>query len=291
MPELPEVRFLVANLQKEILGSTVSSMYAYHASIVTTPEDKKFTLTEANLYLSGLFSAEAGNVSFVYKIFAISRRGKYIIIQMDAIKEGQKVLHLVWLLHLGFTGWLIPTWAEKKYPVRFNHQREESEAKLVIETDRGVLILTDPRVLSRSRFFSSMDAVNTSRFLNRMGPDADSDEGKKALIRAVANTNRRIRDVILDQQVASGIGNYLSAEVLYRAGLNGHERAGMVAKTAMNRLLLSIAETISIAEAQDSHDWWAVFQRKKCPKGHDVTREEWGSRGHYVCYECQGKPS
>jgi formamidopyrimidine-DNA glycosylase len=192
------------------------------------------------------------------------------------------------LVHFKFTGWLIPSWVENPAPRRFLHPMDPGKhTRMEINTDRGTVFLTDPRCLSRTWIYPSLKAALTGNELKAMAPDVDTEAGIRSLLVGISRTGRRIRDVIMDQRLAAGIGNYLCCEALYRAGLHGAEKAKTLTDDQKVRLIESIREVVKLGESEDNHDWWAVFRKKKCPKDHSVTRESWGSRGHYCCYTCQ----
>lgn len=218
-----------------------------------------------------------------YSIREVKRRGKFLLFDLTD--------NVMILSHLGFTGWWIPEWAPEQSPRRFLHPMDiNRHTRVTIQTQRGPLFLTDPRCLSRHRVFKDGQSVFASRHLVNMGPDADTVEGQERIKDAMSKTGRRIRDLIMDQQVASGVGNYLACEALHRARLHGAERANSLNEDQVILLLHSIKECIHLAETQDDTNWWCVFQRKKTPDGHPVTREDWGTRGHYLSYYHQPKP-
>jgi len=259
-----------------------------HPGVVQGMNDKIWgTTQEATDYLAlmlGPYGEGTEQVRFTFN--KVDRRGKFLLIHVGAPGEHDRVI----LSHLGFTGWWVPSWAEKTVPLRFLHNVQEKDVRIMFGTDKGVLRVIDPRALSRMRIYCSEEEALTSRHLVKMGPDADTPAAEIALANALPKTGRRIRDVIMDQQIVCGIGNYLCCEILYRALLHGHEKANKLTSYQKGLLSMSIKSTIQQACVEDSHDWWSVFRKKTCPKGHPITREDWGARGHYLCYECQGKP-
>lgn len=240
------------------------------------------------------------------KITSVNRRGKYILINL-----GTPTLTL--LVHFSFNGWIIPTWAGQIQPRRFIHKIDlDKYEKFTLLTDRGRLTWVDSRILSRTRFFLNEAEALKSNYLKYMGPDADTPEAYRLLFKQVFNTSlnqwpvtepshlgkpygrrsgRRIRDLLMDQRFICGIGNYLVCEILHRAGLHGAEKVRDLTIPQVQAIVNAIPECINLAQTEDTHDWWRVFQRKETPDGHPVTREAWGVRGHYVSYYHQPPPS
>lgn len=274
MPEIAEVRWLVENLSANILGCKVGRIMVAHKNLFQDHQDKTLTQEQVN----DVFGPPNTNT-----ICSISRRGKFILFHFTN--------NLTMASHLGFTGWWIPDWAKEQSPRRFLHPMDiNRHTRVTIQTDKGPIYLIDPRCLSRHRIFTTQEQCLNSRHLCRMGPDADSDLGQLVLKTALPKTGRRIRDVIMDQQIASGVGNYLACESLHRARLHGSEPAKKLTDNQVSLLLSSIRECIQLAESQDNTNWWCVFQRKTCACGAKVIREAWGKRGHYRCTVCQKPP-
>jgi formamidopyrimidine-DNA glycosylase len=273
VPELPEVRWVVNNLQKELVGASIDAAVVTFEKVILKPATLRGITTEQ--YLIDSVTKR--------KVVSINRRGKYVLINLEP--------DTTILTHFSFTGWYVPAWAEKAVPREFLHPVDhERHARVVYGTDKGLLYLTDPRGLSKTWIFKGEAEALKSPMLAEMGPDADTDAGQEALTKAIAKTGRRIRDLIMDQKVACGVGNYLACESLFRAGVHGAEPAKSLPPEKITSLLAAIKECIHLGETEESKAWWAVFQRTKCPQEHPVTREVWGQRGHYVCYAHQPPP-
>ena len=121
------------------------------------------------------------------------------------------------------------------------------------------------------------------KLLARLGPDALNGDGPEKMIARVAKSRKTIGELLMDQQVAAGVGNIFRAELLYRARLNpftpGREveertlrsiwkEAGVLMKAAM------VDRRIVTTKPKDR-------PHKKAP----VLKEE----THYV-YRRQGRP-
>ena len=58
------------------------------------------------------------------------------------------------------------------------------------------------------------------KLLARLGPDALNGDGPEKMIARVAKSKKTIGELLMDQQVAAGVGNIFRAELLFRARLN-----------------------------------------------------------------------
>ncbi len=276
MPEAPEVRWMCKNLQF-IVGARINDFTVYRGEVVSFG-DTQFTKREDE---ATLFLQETLNEA---SILSIENRGKFTIIETNKATI---------LTHLGFTGWWIPQNAPEHRPRKFIHTLKEENIRLVIHTDRGPLKYLDPRLFGRNRIYPTKQQAIESRHLNRMGPDADTELGINVLLKAIPKSGRRIKDLIMDQQLVSGVGNYLACEILFDARIHGGRPAKSLTKQERNNLSISILKNFRLATVAEDRNWWNVFQKVGEPCfhcGHLIIREVWGNRGNYTCLKCQNPP-
>jgi endonuclease-8 len=100
-------------------------------------------------------------------------------------------------------------------------------------------------------------------------------------------------DVLLDQEIFSGVGNIIKNEVLYLSGLQPLNTAGAIPLKRLKQLI-SAARQYSF----DFLEWkkagtlkahWQIHTKKQCPKGHPVIKEYTGKtkRRSFYCPVCQ----
>lgn len=274
MPELTEVRWLQENLRAHLTGAEIQWVRLLHHNLI--PQRKTDDCYQLSLALTKRLRK--------HTFKEVDRRGKYLIWHLEPETSI--------LLHMRFTGWYVPEWAEKATKWNFVHGMDlYHNPRMIIQTDRGRLLVKDNRCLSRFEIYKDADLAFSRLNRSKIGPDVDTPSGLKALFSGMrAVPKRRIRDVLLDQTLASGIGNYLTAEILHRVPLHGAELAGNLSLDQVKKLLRTIVEVIRLAEREEGYDWWAVFGKKETPDGYPVTREEWKGRGHYVSYFHQPPP-
>ena len=108
----------------------------------------------------------------------------------------------------------------------------------------------------------------------------------------------------MDQSTVAGVGNYIKAEVLYRTGVSPWRPVTELTSTEYESLcknVLDVAKesyhsqgaTISTYRTVDGEKGttqfdFQVYSRSKCPKGHDVLRQQTpeGRTSHW-CDVCQ----
>jgi len=216
-------------------------------------------------------------------IVAVRRRGKYLLLDLD---DGRAMLS-----HLGMTGRLVVGTAA---PPPHTHVK--------LGLDRGALCFADARRFGLLRVCARDGAPE----LSALGPDALEDLSVEHLARACRRTRRRIKDVLLDQRVAAGIGNIYACEALYRSGIDPRRRAHRLPRAVVAGLFAAVREVLSAGVAGRGttlRDFVAadgrpgeyaqelrVYGRAGDPCdqcGSNIRRVVWGSRSSFLCPRCQ----
>ena len=220
----------------------------------------------------------------------VERRAKYILI---FLKSG-----LVWGFHLGMSGKLIhldadtPRVKHDHIIVRLDNQRE--------------LRYHDPRRFGFS-FVVSCDELWTLPQLARLGLEPfDSRFGGAYLYGFTRCSNRRIRDLLLDQHVVAGIGNIYANEILFRVRIRPTRRSRSLSRAAVDVLAATTAKVLreairwcgtSFSDYRDADDKYGEFQNhlrvynreakrcRKCPSS--IKRVAPGNRSAFYCPSCQ----
>jgi endonuclease VIII len=131
--------------------------------------------------------------------------------------------------------------------------------------------------------------------LEHLGPDlcrddADVDEAVRRMA-TLADAGRSVGEVLLDQRVASGIGNIWRNEACFACGIDPSTPVALLDDDVRRRLLLAAASRLrrSVAGNRPAP---AVYGRagKPCPRcGGTIAWERQGTppRGTYWCPACQ----
>jgi len=162
-------------------------------------------------------------------VTAVRAVGKHLVI---ATADGSEIR-----THLGMYG----RW--KRYAPGQAPPMSPGRASLVLATGDDVLVCTQAREVE----IADRRAPRRGVALRRLGPDvlADDFDPAAAAARARGAGHRPIGDVLLDQQVAAGIGNVYRCEVLFLEGVHPSTPVAhldddkLVALYARARLLMS----------------------------------------------------
>ncbi|TRZ86855.1 hypothetical protein D4R89_10420, partial [bacterium] len=220
------------------------------------------------------------------RVEAVTRRGKYIQIQMDGGMTAE--------LHLRMSGRLLYLAADEPPPSKiFPYSR------LVIGFSSGTLVLIDPRRFAT--FAVQPEGIATAL------PD-DPMEGLPAQrLREIARTRRRpVKSFLMDQRLIAGIGNIYACEILFAAGIDPRRPAcslataewRKVAKTAAAILRRAVAcRGTTVSDWRDlfgcsgtNQDHLEVYSRQGTPCrrcGGSIERINQGGRGTWFCPICQ----
>ena len=187
MPELPEVTTVIGILKNEIIGKTIDNIEILYRNIIESDINS--------------FENDLKNRTFL----DITRMGKYIIFHLD----NEKVI----ISHLRMEGKYSLLSKEDTLPshscVIFNFK---DNTRLVYHDTRkfGVLILSDEQ-----NYLSE-------KCIAKLGPEPMvlRDKTLRKPIYKKLNTNKKIKELLLDQTIMAGIGNIYADEILFVSKIN-----------------------------------------------------------------------
>jgi formamidopyrimidine-DNA glycosylase len=199
MPEGPEVRRTTERLRQRLAGSHLQKI---------TVEDQDWFTKQVRDDVQDLMSAVAnGNT----RIDNVECKGKFIWFTISDGSEVYRIHHT-----LGMSGtWRLPGRGDKK------HRR------LAFHTDNGEITYVDYRKFGTFKIFkNNKDALDLK--LASLGPDILNEDVSLTTFRErIRGGHKRkglghkeITQVMMDQTVVSGIGNYIKAEALYMSKIN-----------------------------------------------------------------------
>jgi formamidopyrimidine-DNA glycosylase len=275
MPELPEVEHVVRALRRVVVGRRIIATEVTLPKLIspTTPAAFKRRLKGST-------------------ITGVSRRGKFILIELDADR--------VLAVHLRMTGKFLYLAADDELP-------KHARAIFYFDNDRRL-------VFSDQRKFAVMKLVAASRLgktkgINELAPEPFSAEFSFDYLKAtLARSRRSLKTLLLDQTRVLGLGNIYAAEALFRAGINPFKIAAELSTKRVARLHAEILEVLRDAISDSSTSridlerpggftygeaferFWQVYEREgePCAKcGARIRRVTHGGRSTYWCPKCQ----
>ena len=164
----------------------------------------------------------------------------------------------------------------------------------------------DVRKFGTMHLFAKGQELNSLPLLN-LGPEPlSADFTVKYLSEKLAKTSRKIKPVLLDQNIVVGIGNIYVDESLFRSGIHPERAASSLTESEIEKLHEEIIATLSEAVEKggstirsyiNSQGQIGMFQLelyvygrkgeacKKC--GTTLEKLVVGGRGTHICPSCQ----
>jgi len=220
----------------------------------------------------GLVRAELDAALVGRSFVGARRRGKLLLLDVD---DGA-----VLGLRFGMTGRLLVDDAAGIDRLEYSSDRDDPawDRFGLGFVDGGSLVLRDPRRLGGVELDPDEEAL---------GPDAWT-VGAAALGHVLAGSTAPLKARLMDQNRLAGMGNLLTDETLWRAGLAPVRPAGSLDATELRRLhrnLRRVLDDLHVRGGSHTGDLQASRRRGGlCPRdGEPLVRESVGGRTTYWC--------
>ena len=269
MPELPEVETVKRELERNILNKHCLKPVIIHSKSIQTPTDE---------YINGI-----NNTSIV----SLSRKGKFLIIHLN---NNHKVL-----FHLRMEGKLF---------YEDNKELKNNHLTLYIPFDNNYhLAFYDSRKFGVTYYLKEDDEGP----LSSLGLEPSEIKSEDYLLSKIKNSNKCIKQLLLDQSIISGLGNIYADEVLFASNISPMKKGKEITKEESKKI---ISESKRILEAaiknngstiksyQASKKIHGSFQsflkvygkeKEVCSKCNKlkIERKKISGRSTYYCPHCQ----
>jgi formamidopyrimidine-DNA glycosylase len=310
MPELPEVEHVVRALRPFVVGRRIVASEIKLPKLVTPDTPAGF-----NRKLKGS------------TITGVSRRGKYILIELEPNaalpdrptpaglpgrgprgrasdtkkyqKPGRKQ-GLVLAVHLRMTGKFLSLSADDAPP-------KHAHAIFYLDSDRR-LVFCDQRQFGVMKLVTRERLAQT-KGIKELAPEPFGEDFSLAYLKeTLARSRRTLKTLLLDQTRVLGLGNIYAAESLFRAKVSPFKTAATLSSRRVERLHRAILEVLTEAIADSSTSrvkleqsngfsygeaferFWQVYEREGEPCvncGARIRRITQGDRSTYWCPKCQ----
>lgn len=270
MPELPEVETVVRALREPLVGHKFVGLESAWPKQLVVPDD----VAEFRARLVG------------HTAVAITRRGKYILIQLDDA--------LTLIVHLKMTGHLalVPGGQEPHKHVR---QR-------FFLADGAELQFRDPRKFGRLYLVDDPQQI-----VGKLGPEPLEESFTAVVLQKLfVGRQRVLKPLLLDQTFIAGIGNIYADEALFGAKILPTRRSDTLTAVEINRLHAAIQTALTLGIEREGasitnyvkpdgtkgsmQEAVNVFRRTGFPCytcGTPIKRIVLGGRSTHYCPTCQ----
>jgi formamidopyrimidine-DNA glycosylase len=204
-------------------------------------------------------------------VTGVRRRGKLLLVDTDRSTLG---------LRFGMTGRLLVDGDAAISELVYSGKGDQPEwRRLILHfDDGGAAWVSDPRRLGWAEIDPDED---------HLGVDALALDGT-ALRVALGTSRAPIKTRLMDQARIAGLGNLLTDEILWRAGIDPHRPAVMLEDDEIDRLLVEIGSVLTeLGERGGSHTGDLQEHRAQgsvCPRdGRPLRRDQVGGRTTWWC--------
>ena len=223
MPELPEIEIVKRSLFRMINKATIINI--------------KINNPNLRYKLQNRFSKEL----LGEKILKISRRSKYIIIFFE-----KKIL----LVHLGMSGKLFLLRKKDKilfktsFYYNLNLIEKHNHIYFFLNNDM-ILIYNDVRRFGFLKLFHDKN-LNNIPFIKKLGVEPLNKKFNEIYFNSyIKNKNKSIKNLLMDQNFISGLGNIYSNEVLFISKIHPLKTAKNLKKKKIRVLILNIKKILN----------------------------------------------
>lgn len=273
MPELPEVETVKCTLQAKLTGLTFTGAQVMLPKILRELEPEEFNKKIKNK-----------------KILKVSRRGKYLLINLSG--------GYTMAVHLRMTGRLVYI-SDDRPPAKHTH--------VVFHLDNGHrLFFADMRQFGMIWLAPTSSLESLSGYKDLGVEPLDECFTRDFLKKELRRRHTRIKPLLLDQRFIAGLGNIYTDEALYRAGVDPERLAKTLTPRETAKLYHAVKDVLSEGiehrgttfrdfidgdgRTGGYQEHLRVYNRegKPCPHcGRAIQKKKVGGRGSYYCPACQ----
>jgi len=227
MPELPEVETIVRDLQKKVLGRAFIDVWTDFKKIIKSPKD----FEEFKKEIKGK------------TIKKVKRRAKNILFELS----NNKTL----LIHQKLTGHLLlGKWQQKEgkweatIPGPLKEDPMNKFLHLIFWLDNNqMLALSDLRKFAKVEL---LDKDTLEKELSSFGPEPLDKDFTFEKFKEVLDKKRKgkIKQVLMDQEVITGIGNIYSDEILWKAKIHPFKETKQLSDEEIKRIYNAMREIL-----------------------------------------------
>lgn len=297
MPELPEVEVVRSGLSPALTGAVISA--------VTVRDERALTR-------HGGDGADFEHAVTGRHVTGVARRGKFLWFSLEDTSAPREAL----VAHLGMSGQLLLRSAdaaeERHERVRLDIQHPQHGELAVLFRDQrtfGSLALDTlvPCGDGQPGGWGTDASAVPSQVAHIARDPLDDAFSDNAFVTRVQARHSAIKRILLDQTVASGIGNIYADEALWASRIHPETHGSSLSTRAVVRLLgeIRLVLTKALAEGGTSFDAQYVnvngqagyfahslnaYGRtgEPCPRcGGPIKRITFGGRGSHFCPRCQ----
>lgn len=246
MPELPEVENLRLGLSRKIIGQKILEVKITKPKLVSGNGTKRSaSLQKVREFINGTKNE---------KFIAVERRAKNLIFKLS---NGKIILS-----HLKMSGQFVYESLNKKDTITGGHPIELSENELpnkhshiIFKLNNGTLFYNDTRMFGYLLYYKNTESFEIKNHFKLYGVEplskdftlkyfTDSLQNKKGYAKGRTG---KIKVVLMDQRIVTGLGNIYADESLFEAGIHPTRPPSSLNKIEITKLHKAIIRILKRA--------------------------------------------
>jgi len=270
MPELPEVETIVRDLRKEVLHRTFIDIWTDAKGMI-----KKDTLESFKKKLIGK------------EIIGVRRRAKNILI--DLSDDYILLIHQKIAGHLLFGKWKQEKgiWvSEKEGPLLTDPINKYLHVIFTLD-DKKQLALSDARKFAKVELWKKKELMSSKEF-SKIGPEPLTDVFTLSEFKKLFEKKKgKIKQVLMDQNFISGIGNIYASEILFKAKIHPEEEIKNLKDEDLKNIYTAMRDILNKA-IELRGDSFSDFRTLYGEKGGAQNMNKVYQKENQPCYRCKG---
>jgi formamidopyrimidine-DNA glycosylase len=239
MPELPEVENLRIGLVKNILNQKILSLEIRKPKLVSGKGTlRKISIKKKTQFINGLVGE---------KFIAVERRAKNLIFKLTHGK--------IIIAHLKMSGQFVYQKKNGQNVIVGGHPIELSETELpnkhshiIFKLSSGVLYYNDTRMFGYVLYYPDTKTFEAENHFAMYGVEPLSPKfSSKYFFESLKNKKGKIKAVLMDQKIVTGLGNIYADESLFEAKIRPDRQAMSISKKESEQLHKAIIRIIKRA--------------------------------------------
>ena len=239
MPELPEVENLRMGLVKNILNQKILSVEVRKPKLVSGKGTlRKISTKKKARFVNGVVGE---------KFIAVERRAKNLIFKLTHGK--------ILIAHLKMSGQFVYQKKSGQKAVMGGHPIEISETELpnkhshiIFKLSNGVLYYNDTRMFGYVLYYPDAKTFEAEDHFVMYGLEPLSPKfSHKYFFESLKNKKGKIKAVLMDQKIVTGLGNIYADESLFEAKIRPDRQASSISKNEVEKLHKAIIRIIKRA--------------------------------------------
>lgn len=217
MPELPEVETIRTQLERFLIGETISKVEVKNRKI---------------------FTGDSKNVTNV-KIKSVRRFAKVLSIDLS---NNYSIL-----IHVKLTGQLIYQGKKnknKKISSKVIGGVPGNHTHVIFHLKNGILYYNDVRRFGWIKIVKTDELEDKNEFVKKLGPEPFKDLTEKYFTELLTNSRRNIKTLLMDQSKIGGIGNIYVNDALWLAKISPKRTANSLKTEEITTLYKAIFKVL-----------------------------------------------